>query len=68
MLYPDQALSQPDALAFCKAKHDAAATLPPAEATIMAAARNLVLQAQVRGRGCALAGTIAVGSCQEGDP
>ena len=45
VLYPDQALTQPQALEFCKAKHGAAAGIPAAG--LVAAVQQLVQQAKV---------------------
>ena len=53
MLHADQALSQEQAVAFCKAQHGAVAGLPSAVAAVMAAAQQMVQEAQV-GRLCGL--------------
>ena len=48
VLYPEQYLTQPEALAFCRAQHGAAASLPSSAPAVMAAAQALVQEAQVR--------------------
>ena len=45
-MYPDQAMNQVDALAFCRKQHGAGAALPSLAA--IQAAQALVQQAQVR--------------------
>jgi hypothetical protein len=50
VIYTQQALSQPEALQFCKARHGPTAGLVGGTPAVMAAAQGLVQQAQVGGR------------------
>jgi hypothetical protein len=51
LLYTQQALSQPEALQFCRAQHGPAAALVGGAPAVMAAAQGLVRQAQVGEQG-----------------
>jgi hypothetical protein len=47
ILHTQQALTQPEAVRYCKQQHGADALLPPAIPAVMAAAKGLVQRAQV---------------------
>jgi hypothetical protein len=48
VLHKQQALAQPDALAFCQAQHGQGAVLAGGQPAVLAAAQQLVKDAQVR--------------------